>query len=361
MSLRVYNIGGQRATFNKEGFKYLVKEKCRREKITKAKAEQQLADLLGLSSDTVHKWNSTGGGPIDIQTVEDLAKALGLKNSDSLLNFITGGDSVERLSDRQKSAAKQIYDVCICFLDEFKRTNGFNDYWFETGTPSFLVKLLQENNYELNSLQGRKVSGLNLRAVDSMRTNPIPVLYQSGYLTISGYDEVLRKYILDYPNEEVERGFIDYLVPYYTSIEKGGRDSLLDEFIESVNAGEPEEFLIRLQAMLADNDYRVAGKKELYFQNVIYVVFKLLGFYAEVERATSRGRIDITIQTQDYIYILELKLDQKAEEALEQIKEKGYAQPFQRDSRKLFLIGVNFSSETRTVAEWVIEEKGAIR
>ena len=237
----------------------------------------------------------------------------------------------------------------------------FNDYWFETGTPSFLVKLLQENNYELNSLQGRKVSGLNLRAVDSMRTNPIPVLYQSGYLTISGYDEVLRKYILDYPNEEVERGFIDYLVPYYTSIEKGGRDSLLDEFIESVNAGEPEEFLIRLQAMLADNDYRVAGKKELYFQNVIYVVFKLLGFYAEVERATSRGRIDITIQTQDYIYILELKLDQKAEEALEQIKEKGYAQPFQRDSRKLFLIGVNFSSETRTVAEWVIEEKGAIR
>ena len=237
----------------------------------------------------------------------------------------------------------------------------FNDYWFETGTPSFLVKLLQENNYELNSLQGRKVSGLNLRAVDSMRTNPIPVLYQSGYLTISGYDEVLRKYILDYPNEEVERGFIDYLVPCYTSIEKGGRDSLLDEFIESVNAGEPEEFLIRLQAMLADNDYRVAGKKELYFQNVIYVVFKLLGFYAEVERATSRGRIDITIQTQDYIYILELKLDQKAEEALEQIKEKGYAQPFQRDSRKLFLIGVSFSSETRTVAEWVIEEKGTIR
>lgn len=131
MSLRVYNIGGQRATFNKEGFKYLVKEKCRREKITKAKAEQQLADLLGLSSDTVHKWNSTGGGPIDIQTVEDLAKTLGLVNSDPLLNFITGGDSVERLSDRQKSAAKQIYDVCICFLDEFKRTNGFNDYWFE--------------------------------------------------------------------------------------------------------------------------------------------------------------------------------------------------------------------------------------
>ena len=109
--------------------------------------------------------------------------------------------------------------------------------------------------------------------------------------------------------------------------------------------------------MLADNDYRVAGKKELYFQNVIYVVFKLLGFYAEVERSTSRGRIDITIQTQDYIYIMELKLDRSAEEALRQIKEKGYAQPFQRDSRKLFLIGVNFSSETRTLGEWVIEER----
>ena len=304
------------------------------------------ADICGITEKELHKYFDG--------SIRELAEANGIsfeEASKQLKEWYDGYHFCEN--------SEGVYNP-FSLLNAFD-SQKFNDYWFETGTPSFLVKLLQENNYELNSLQGRKVSGLNLRAVDSMRTNPIPVLYQSGYLTISGYDEVLRKYILDYPNEEVERGFIDYLVPCYTSIEKGGRDSLLDEFIESVNAGEPEEFLIRLQAMLADNDYRVAGKKELYFQNVIYVVFKLLGFYAEVERATSRGRIDITIQTQDYIYILELKLDQKAEEALEQIKEKGYAQPFQRDSRKLFLIGVNFSSETRTVAEWVIEEKGAIR
>ena len=304
------------------------------------------ADICGITEKELHKYFDG--------SIRELAEGNGIsfeEASEELRKWYDGYHFCEN--------SEGVYNP-FSLLNAFD-SQKFNDYWFETGTPSFLVKLLQENNYELNSLQGRKVSGLNLRAVDSMRTNPIPVLYQSGYLTISGYDEVLRKYILDYPNEEVERGFIDYLVPYYTSIEKGGRDSLLDEFIESVNAGEPEEFLIRLQAMLADNDYRVAGKKELYFQNVIYVVFKLLGFYAEVERATSRGRIDITIQTQDYIYILELKLDQKAEEALEQIKEKGYAQPFQRDSRKLFLIGVNFSSETRTVAEWVIEEKGAIR
>ena len=112
-----------------------------------------------------------------------------------------------------------------------------------------------------------------------------------------------------------------------------------------------------MQTMLAGRDYRIAGDAEKYFQNTFYLIFQLLGYNVQVEQATSQGRIDITVQTKDYIYIIELKLDKTAEEALCQIKENNYARPFQSDKRKLYLIGVNFSSETRTVEKWVVEER----
>ena len=132
MSLRIFNYEGRRATFNKIAFKHMFNEKRKDERISKAKAEQQLADTLGVSADAVHKWNSTtGGGPIDIETVENIAKAFELKNVRPLIQFNDEGDSMERLNDRQKSAAKRIYDVCVRFLDEFLRTNGLNDYWFD--------------------------------------------------------------------------------------------------------------------------------------------------------------------------------------------------------------------------------------
>ena len=110
----------------------------------------------------------------------------------------------------------------------------------------------------------------------------------------------------------------------------------------------------RMQTMFADADYRVAGKMELYFQNAMYLVFKMMGLYTEVERSTCRGRMDVVIQTRDYIYVMELKLDGSAEEALRQIEEKGYALPFAKDARKLFKIGVNFSSATRGIEEWMV-------
>lgn len=123
----------------------------------------------------------------------------------------------------------------------------------------------------------------------------------------------------------------------------------------AVHEGRPEDFLQLMQTMLAGRDYRIAGDAEKYFQNTFYLIFQLLGFNVQVEQATSQGRIDLTIQTKDFIYIIELKLDKTAEEALLQIKEKNYARPFQADNRKLYLIGVNFSSETRTIEKWVIE------
>lgn len=126
----------------------------------------------------------------------------------------------------------------------------------------------------------------------------------------------------------------------------------VSNFVRDVRDGNVEGFMERLQTMFDDNDYRVAGKLELYFQNMMYVIFKMMGFYTEVERATSKGRIDITIKTHSYIYIMEIKLDGTADEALKQIEEKGYAKPYAQDPRQLFKLGVNFDSESRSINEW---------
>lgn len=230
----------------------------------------------------------------------------------------------------------------------------YKDYWFETGTPTFLVDLLKMHNYRLPDITREKVSGDVINSVDSMSTNPIPVIYQSGYLTIKGYDERFKKYRLGFPNKEVEEGFLNFLLPLYTS---AGNNSpfMVDEFVQDVESGNPERFMQRMKAFFADTSYQVAGNAELYFQNAMYLVFKIMGFYTQVERPTSDGRIDAVIQTPDYIYIIECKLDRTADEALRQINDSDYAAPFSMDKRRIYKIGVNFSSQTRGVEQWVIE------
>ncbi|WP_337572250.1 ATP-binding protein [Prevotella sp.] len=230
----------------------------------------------------------------------------------------------------------------------------YKDYWFETGTPTFLVDLLKMHNYRLPDITREKVSGDVINSIDSMSTNPIPVIYQSGYLTIKGYDERFKKYRLGFPNKEVEEGFLNFLLPLYTS---AGNNSpfMVDEFVTDVESGNPERFMQRMKAFFADTSYQVVGDAELYFQNAMYLVFKIMGFYTQVERPTSDGRIDAVIQTPDYIYIIECKLDRTADEALRQINDSNYAAPFAMDKRRIYKIGVNFSSQTRGVEQWIIE------
>ena len=249
---------------------------------------------------------------------------------------------------------------CVGIYNPFSLLNTLNklefgDYWFETGTPSFLVHLLKEADYDLNNLQKEQVSADVLNSIDSMSRNPIPVIYQSGYLTIKGYDERFKIYKLGFPNKEVEDGFIKYLTPMYTPIENNKTEFFVASFVDDVESGNPEGFMERLQSLFADTDYEITGKLEKYFQNSMYLVFKLLGFYAEVERRTSRGRIDIVIQTADYVYVMELKLDGTADDALRQIDERGYADPFMSGNRHIYKIGVNFSSATRGIEEWKIK------
>lgn len=304
--------------------------------------DPRYVDICGISEQELHDYFGS--------SIHELADA----------NSMTFEETCERL--RKQYDGYHFWQDSIGIYNPFSLLNTFdkgvfNDYWFATGTPTFLVKLLQQNDYELSELKGIRVSPRTLNSATESHTNPIPVLYQSGYLTIKAYDRNRDRYTLDFPNEEVERGFFDFLLPYYTPMSETRSDSLLERLTDDVCDGKPEQLMRKLQEMLSGKSYMIAGgDKEVHFQNSIYIIFKMLGYNVQVEQATSQGRIDLTIQTKDYIYILELKLDKTAEEALAQIKEKNYACPFQTDKRKKFLIGVNFSSETRTLEKWIVEE-----
>lgn len=245
-------------------------------------------------------------------------------------------------------------------LNTFKYMR-IDDYWFETGTPSYLVELLKHTHYDLYEMANTETDADTLNSIDSASNNPIPVIYQSGYLTIKDYDPEFKIYRLGFPNREVEEGFIKYLLPFYTSVSAPKTPFEIGQFVREVRSGNYDAFFRRLQSFFADTPYEViAGHKperdtELHYQNALFIVFRLVGLYTKEEYHTSNGRIDLVLQTDRYIYIMEFKLNGTAEEALRQIDEKQYALPFANDERKLFKIGVNFSSETRNIEKWMVE------
>ncbi len=226
----------------------------------------------------------------------------------------------------------------------------FRDYWFETGTPSFLVYQLKKTRYPLENMTTEEVSTDTLNSIDIMDENPLPLLYQSGYLTLKSYDSRFNSFTLGFPNREVEQGFIKYLLPFYTPKVSSKSRFAIAQFTKDIECGCADDFMQRLEDFFATGDYEVVGKAEKYFQNTLYLFFRLLGFYVDVEYHTANGRMDVLIQTPEYIYILELKIDKTAEEALQQIEDKGYARPFENDPRQLFKIGVNFSTESKLIS-----------
>ena len=239
-------------------------------------------------------------------------------------------------------------------LNAFKYKE-FGSYWFETGTPTYLVKLLKKHHYDLERMAHEETDAQVLNSIDSESTNPIPVIYQSGYLTIKGYDERFAIYRLGFPNREVEEGFIRFLLPFYANVNKVESPFEVQKFVREVETGDYDSFFHRLQSFFADTTYEVIREQELHYENVLFIVFKLVGFYTKVEYHTNDGRIDLVLQTEKFIYIMEFKLNGTAEEALQQINDKRYALPFEADGRKLFKIGINFSEKTRNIEKWVVE------
>lgn len=239
-------------------------------------------------------------------------------------------------------------------LLQVMKQSEFGSYWFETGTPIFLVELLKKSRYPLVELGKTIVTADVLGGIDFIEEDPIPILYQSGYLTIKDYNTEFQTYTLGFPNREVEDGFTRWLLPYYTAIQKSESSAEIVYLIQEIRSGKIDSFMHRLQSFFADTPYELVRDLELHYQNVLFIIFKLLGFYTQAEYHTSQGRIDLLVKTDKYIYVMEFKLDGTAEQALQQINEKQYTQPFATDSRTIYKIGANFSNKTKGLEQWVV-------
>ena len=251
-----------------------------------------------------------------------------------------------RVPDRQKSV--------VCSLLNTFDSLKFREYWFETGTPSFLVKVMRKTSYDVTRLSSDLVGSSLLSDVNTAFLNPVPLLYQSGYLTIKGFDPRFNLYTLGFPNMEVKDGFLNFLLGYYAPIQSDSTNTLISLMSMDVESGNPEGFMTRLDALFARTNYQIQGDCEKDFQYAMYIIIELMGEYVETERTTSDGRIDILIKTKDYVYIIEIKTDSTPDEALAQIEEKGYARPFADDPRRVFRIGVNFSTANRRIDGWKV-------
>ncbi len=231
----------------------------------------------------------------------------------------------------------------------------FGMYWFSTGAPTFLIEKIKESGFDAKQFTTddyyEEESSLTDYRVNN--ENPVPLLYQTGYLTIKGYDAEFRSYALGYPNEEVRYGFLKSLAPYYLCAENTSRPLDVRNFVRDIRKGDTESLHDRFTALFArlpyPNDERTVEQN---FQNVVYIVFMLLGQYTAAEVHSAKGRADCIVETDDYVYIFEFKRDSTAEEALKQIEDTGYALAYAADKRKLIRIGANFDSKERNLDGW---------
>ena len=187
-------------------------------------------------------------------------------------------------------------------------------------------------------------------------TSALPLLYQSGYLTIKKYSPILKRYSLGYPNQEVKIGMLKSLAPNYLSPISVDNNSLVGDFLEKLYDGDLEGAMVRLKAYLASISNRLSNKNERDFQTVFYLIFNLMGAFMRVEEDSATGRADAVVYMPDAVYVLELKYDGSAEEAIKQIDDKGYLIPYSADGKRLFKIGVNYDSNQRTIGNWIVKE-----
>lgn len=228
--------------------------------------------------------------------------------------------------------------------------------WFETGTPTFLLEKLHNTDEDLQQLLSPMASGYSLSALSIADNDLINMLYQTGYLTIKGYDAEDDMYMLGIPNQEVETGLYRCLLPMYTGRDMTVNDGELYKLRRAVRAGDVDRFMSMLKSFMAGIPQHLSeGKHEIYYENNIYLILRLIGFEIRTEEQTSDGRIDAVLKTPKFIYVIELKLNGTAQQAMQQILDRNYARPYEFDGRRIIKIGISFSKQTRTIDEWVAE------
>ena len=301
------------------------------------------ADICGISEDELKEYFD--------DSVTELASAHSLSKDECYAKL-------KRMYDGyhfDRSAKVGVYNP-FSLLNTFY-SKEFSEYWFETGTPTMLVNAMKQTSFDVTALSDSViVSSEDLKGMQDIAQRPVPLFYQTGYLTIKGYDKEFQEFTLGFPNDEVKNGFLRFIYSYYVPVNPAEGNTTTSRMARALRAGKPDEFMKILDAIFSGTTYQIEINTERSFQQAMYIIMELLGEYVEAERHTSNGRIDLLLQTKDYIYIVELKIDNTADAALQQIEEKGYARPFVNDSRRIFKIGVSFSTGNRRIEDWKVIE-----
>jgi len=259
--------------------------------------------------------------------------------------------------------APRVYNP-VSLAEFFNRRFEFKNYWFTTGTPSFLLELIMKSKFNYADLTGAPVSESFFNAFEITRLKPMVLLYQTGYLTIDKClekkipftDQTVREYYLRFPNLEVERSFNEHLLEYCTAIQTESSQEFFSKLITAVGTGNADSFMKLIQSVFADIPYTIHVKDEHYYQTVCYVICDLLNLLVQAEVCTNNGRIDMMVTAGDWIYVVEFKLNKTADEAMKQIEHKEYAMKYRKDGKKIMLLGVNFDFNSGSITDWLKEE-----
>ena len=281
--------------------------------------------------------------------VEGLGKALGMTYEECL-------EELRKYYDGYHFS-KNSEDVFNPFsLVRAMNGQAIESYWFGSGTPSYLIKSLQKYHVNVMDIERKGCNVDDFDVSPEQMTSALPLLYQSGYLTIKKYKPLTKSYQLGYPNREVKIGMLKSLAPNYLSPVSIDNNGLVADFVEMLYDGDLEGAMVRLKAYLASISNRLSNKNERDFQTVFYLIFNLMGAFILVEEDSAIGRADAVVHTSDAVYVFELKYDGSAEEAIRQIDDKGYLIPYSADGKRLYKIGVNYDSQQRTIGEWIVKE-----
>ncbi len=302
--------------------------------------QNDFAGICGITEDELHSSLDEG--------IKSYARAESLSESEALAEFKANYDGYH--------FSRSMLDVYNPYsLMNALASMEISDYWYRSGTPSILIHTLKQHTIDIQTLNSAKASQEMLENISSFNVNPIALFFQTGYLTIKDYDRHSRLFTLGYPNREIESGLMDNILSSYCHM----NDSrvFVAELRSYLEKGNPEAFINALQVFFANIPYDLRkniDRYENYYHTIFYVLTRLLGMDSEAEYHTSEGSIDLVIKTEKYIYIIELKINGNADDAMSQIKERRYELPFNQDARKLFTIGIGFAQSTHTIDSYEI-------
>jgi hypothetical protein len=229
----------------------------------------------------------------------------------------------------------------------------FKPHWFETGTPTFLVELIQKTNLSIEQTEEQALPESGFSTYEIENLDPLALLFQTGYLTIAEYNREDQRFKLGFPNHEVESSFLDHVLARFTEKRLSESQGLLYQLETSLKKSDLEVFFSILKSFFANVPYDIQLSNEKYYQSIFYMIFTLLGLHIQAEVKTNKGRIDAVIETKDKVYLFEFKLKGTAEEALQQIQTKEYAQKYKNSDKPIWGIGVEFDSKDRNIGRWV--------